>query len=218
MVKCLAKVFLPSILTCAALKLVHDACLFVSPIVLRYVSPNQWSIYKFICTIILHSRFKNYVCWSSWRDLIFWGCQPSIEWRQFQDIIYLIYPPFTCLACPTWQNFQFRTNFIPNFACWYRDANAYRNSLCCHRIPAYVSDSILCYRALIRFVKDPEEPAWRGYFYAAVMFLFFLLQTAVLHQYSVKAMLIGMRLRSTICASVYNKVCWEAKQSHYLVS
>ena len=73
-------------------------------------------------------------------------------------------------------------------------------------ISAYASDVILCYRALIRFVKDPEEPAWRGYFYAAVMFLFFLLQTAVLHQYSVKAMLIGMRLRSTICASVYNKV------------
>ena len=73
-------------------------------------------------------------------------------------------------------------------------------------ISTYVSDFILCYRALIRFVKDPEEPAWRGYFYAAVMFLFFLLQTAVLHQYSVKAMLIGMRLRSTICASVYNKV------------
>ena len=60
MLKCLAKVFLPSILTCAALKLVHDTCLFVSPIVLRYVSLNQGSIYKFICTIILHSQFKNW--------------------------------------------------------------------------------------------------------------------------------------------------------------
>lgn len=35
LIKCLAKVFLPSILMCAGLKLVHDSLLFVSPIVLR---------------------------------------------------------------------------------------------------------------------------------------------------------------------------------------
>ena len=35
LVKCLAKVFLPSMLTCAAFKLVQDICLFVSPTILK---------------------------------------------------------------------------------------------------------------------------------------------------------------------------------------
>ena len=59
---------------------------------------------------------------------------------------------------------------------------------------------------MIQFVKNPKEPDWRGYIYAVVMFAFAMLQTAVLHQYFLRAMVVGMRLRSTICAAVYNKV------------
>lgn len=67
--------------------------------------------------------------------------------------------------------------------------------LCCHG-----------FRAIIQYVKDPEQPYWQGYVYAFVILVVSQLQTAVLNQYFLKAMLIGMRLRSTMCASVYNKV------------
>lgn len=71
--------------------------------------------------------------------------------------------------------------------------------------------SLLCCRAVIQFVNNQAEPDWRGYAYAVIMLAFAILQSAILHQYFLKAMLVGMRLRSTICSSVYNKVSWNHK-------
>lgn len=61
-------------------------------------------------------------------------------------------------------------------------------------------------REVIQYVKDPTQPAWRGYMYGLLMFLTAVVQLLFLHQYFYKTALVGMRLRSTICASVYNKV------------
>ena len=64
----------------------------------------------------------------------------------------------------------------------------------------------IVFRAVIQFVQDSTEPSWRGYVYGCTMFISSVVQSFFLHQYFYKATLIGMRLRSTICAVVYNKV------------
>ncbi|KAF6030470.1 ABCC1 [Bugula neritina] len=60
-------------------------------------------------------------------------------------------------------------------------------------------------RLILKFVKDSSQPSWRGYVYGCLMFLVSLLQLASLGHYFQHANTIGMRLRATICASVYNK-------------
>ncbi|XP_076072760.1 multidrug resistance-associated protein 1-like isoform X1 [Mytilus galloprovincialis] len=68
----------------------------------------------------------------------------------------------------------------------------------------FISPLIL--RLLIRFTKDKEEYEWRGYLYSVLMFLVAVVQSLILHQYFHGAQLVGMRLRTSIIAAVYNKM------------
>ena len=58
---------------------------------------------------------------------------------------------------------------------------------------------------LIRFVADPEEPAWVGYAICFALGLTNLTQTAVLHQYFKRCFSVGMNLRSSTIVAVYDK-------------
>ena len=62
-------------------------------------------------------------------------------------------------------------------------------------------------RLLIGFTRNKSEPEWKGYLYAMLMFGTVFLQSMVLHQYFHRCFLVGMRLRTSIIASVYKKVC-----------
>ena len=61
-------------------------------------------------------------------------------------------------------------------------------------------------RLMIQYVSDPEEAAWRGYFYAALMFIAAVIQSILLHQYFHRAFITGMRIRTAVVAAVYKKV------------
>ncbi|XP_071455080.1 multidrug resistance-associated protein 1-like [Hetaerina americana] len=59
-------------------------------------------------------------------------------------------------------------------------------------------------RALIDFVAG-EEPMWKGYLYAGLMFLTSVIQTLILSQYFYRMTLVGMRTRTALIAAVYRK-------------
>ena len=69
--------------------------------------------------------------------------------------------------------------------------------------------SIFDFRYLIQYTQDKEEFTWRGYFYAALMFVIAVFQSIVLHQYFLNCTVVGMRLRTAIIAAVYEKVSKE---------
>ncbi|XP_067934007.1 multidrug resistance-associated protein 1-like isoform X2 [Watersipora subatra] len=73
----------------------------------------------------------------------------------------------------------------------------------CHDILLFVQPLLL--KSVIQFVSDSDEADWKGYMYGIVMFAASIAQSFFLHHYFYRATLIGMRLRSTVCASVYNK-------------
>ncbi|KAJ8319362.1 hypothetical protein KUTeg_004453 [Tegillarca granosa] len=58
---------------------------------------------------------------------------------------------------------------------------------------------------LIQFTKNKMEYYWRGFFYAALMFVNATLQSLILHQYFHGCQLLGMRMRTSLIASVYKK-------------
>ncbi|XP_006003002.2 multidrug resistance-associated protein 1 [Latimeria chalumnae] len=60
--------------------------------------------------------------------------------------------------------------------------------------------------SLLGFMSDPEAPVWRGYFYAALMFLFACLQSLLVHQYMYMACIIGMRLKTALTGLIYRKI------------
>ncbi len=64
---------------------------------------------------------------------------------------------------------------------------------------------------MIRFAQDLDQPPWHGYLYAVLLFLAAVLQSLLLHQYFHRCMLIGMNMRSSIIAAVYNKVRWSSR-------
>ncbi|XP_067934005.1 multidrug resistance-associated protein 1-like [Watersipora subatra] len=72
-----------------------------------------------------------------------------------------------------------------------------------HDILLFAQPTLL--KLIIQFVEDKSQPGWKGYVYGSLMFVAAITQSFFLHQYFYKATVIGMRLRSTICASVYNK-------------
>jgi len=61
-------------------------------------------------------------------------------------------------------------------------------------------------RLLIEYTKDSHEPAWKGYFYAFLLFSTAILQTLVLQHYFHRSFLLGMHLKTSIISLVYNKV------------
>ena len=62
------------------------------------------------------------------------------------------------------------------------------------------------FRLMINYVDDPEEAAYKGYVYAALMFAAAGLQSILLHQYFHRCYVVGMRIRTAVIAAVYQKV------------
>ena len=63
----------------------------------------------------------------------------------------------------------------------------------------------LC-RLLIEYIKNPDDPEWRGYFYACLLFVSTLTQSLVLQHYFHRSFILGMHLKAAIISIVYNKV------------
>ncbi len=59
---------------------------------------------------------------------------------------------------------------------------------------------------MISFTNDPTVPYWHGYLYAFVLFLAAVVQSLFLQQYFHRCITLGMRMRTTIIAAVYDKV------------
>lgn len=55
-------------------------------------------------------------------------------------------------------------------------------------------------------MADPEEPQWRGYFYAAILLIVATMQTLLLSQYFNIMMVVGLRIRTALTAAIYRKV------------
>uniref|UniRef100_A0A803SLC4 ABC-type glutathione-S-conjugate transporter n=1 Tax=Anolis carolinensis TaxID=28377 RepID=A0A803SLC4_ANOCA len=56
------------------------------------------------------------------------------------------------------------------------------------------------------FISAPEAPSWKGYFYAAAMFLLACLQTLFEQQYMYMCLVLGVRLKTAITGLVYRKL------------
>ncbi|KAJ4932488.1 hypothetical protein JOQ06_010909, partial [Pogonophryne albipinna] len=78
----------------------------------------------------------------------------------------------------------------------------------------FVGPEIL--RLLIRFVNDSSAPAWRGFFYTALLFMCTCVQSIILQKYFHVCFVSGMRLRTAIIGAVYRKalvISSEARRS-----
>ncbi len=62
------------------------------------------------------------------------------------------------------------------------------------------------HRLMIQFTQDESEPGWKGYVYAALLFIAAVIQSLCLHQYFHRAFFVGLRLRTAIIAAIYTKV------------
>ena len=63
-----------------------------------------------------------------------------------------------------------------------------------------------CFSYLITFVESGDPFVWRGYLYAALLFVITILRGIVQQQHMYGKFSIGMRIRSTLNAAVYRKV------------
>ena len=70
-------------------------------------------------------------------------------------------------------------------------------------------------RLLITFTGDESEPRWKGYLYAALLFVTAMIQSLFLHQYFHRCLRLGMRMRSAIVDAVYKKVMHIYYGSHH---
>ncbi|XP_052261658.1 multidrug resistance-associated protein 1-like isoform X6 [Dreissena polymorpha] len=68
----------------------------------------------------------------------------------------------------------------------------------------FVSPLLLKY--LIAYTKDKSQETWKGFWYASVMLVVVMFQTIILHQYFQHCVVVGMRLRTAIIGSVYEKM------------
>lgn len=60
-------------------------------------------------------------------------------------------------------------------------------------------------KLLMGFISDPEEHEWHGYVYAVILFLTTMLQILCQNYYFNRMLVIGMRIRTCLMASVYRK-------------
>ncbi len=62
---------------------------------------------------------------------------------------------------------------------------------------------------LISFMNPSnDEPQWRGYFYASLMFISPLFESLLNSQYEYRINLISMRIRACLISVIYEKVCY----------
>ena len=57
----------------------------------------------------------------------------------------------------------------------------------------------------MRYVSNVEEPAWHGYVYCSALLTATILQALINGASNKRALLVGMRLRSAVTASIYRK-------------
>nr|CAD7428322.1 unnamed protein product [Timema monikensis] len=74
--------------------------------------------------------------------------------------------------------------------------------LFCVNVLTFVSPQLLKY--LIAFVSS-DDPMWKGYMYASMMFIAAALQTMFNSQYSYKMMVVGIRIRVALISVIYKK-------------
>ena len=55
-------------------------------------------------------------------------------------------------------------------------------------------------------MKNPDDPTWRGYFYACLLLIAAIMQSLVLQHYFHRCFVFGMHLKTAIIDIVYNKV------------
>ncbi|XP_029432270.1 multidrug resistance-associated protein 1 isoform X6 [Rhinatrema bivittatum] len=58
----------------------------------------------------------------------------------------------------------------------------------------------------LEFMKDTEAQVWKGYFYAALLFLLACVQTLFEQRYMYMCCLLGMRLKTAVLGLVYRKI------------
>lgn len=59
---------------------------------------------------------------------------------------------------------------------------------------------------MLAYINDKDQPSWFGYIFTIVMFLVALLHTIINQQYQNITIPTGMRIRSGLIATIYNKV------------
>ncbi|CAG2061368.1 unnamed protein product, partial [Timema podura] len=74
--------------------------------------------------------------------------------------------------------------------------------LFCANVLIFVSPQLLKY--LIAFVSS-DDPLWKGYLYASMMFVAAAVQTMFNSQYSYKMMVVGIRIRVALVSVIYKK-------------
>ncbi|XP_040290616.1 canalicular multispecific organic anion transporter 1-like [Bufo bufo] len=72
-----------------------------------------------------------------------------------------------------------------------------------HDLLVFVNPQIL--KAMVSFTSNPEEYLWKGFFYAALLLVTALIQSLCLQQYFQGCFVMGMRIRTTLTAAVYQK-------------
>lgn len=70
---------------------------------------------------------------------------------------------------------------------------------------------------MINYTSDPTEAAWKGYFYALMLFVTAAVQSLCLHQYFQSCIAVGMRIRTTLIAAVYRKVGIIRRKWHTII-
>ena len=59
---------------------------------------------------------------------------------------------------------------------------------------------------LISFITNPNEPIWKGYLYASLMFFSPMIESILNNQYEYIIVSVGMRVRTCIISAIYKKV------------
>uniref|UniRef100_A0A1X7UX79 ABC-type glutathione-S-conjugate transporter n=1 Tax=Amphimedon queenslandica TaxID=400682 RepID=A0A1X7UX79_AMPQE len=73
----------------------------------------------------------------------------------------------------------------------------------CYDALFYVNPLLL--RMMLAYINDKDQPPWIGYIFTVVMFLVALLHTIINQQYQNITIVTGMRIRSGLIATIYNK-------------
>lgn len=60
-------------------------------------------------------------------------------------------------------------------------------------------------RLLIRYVEDPNEPTWKGYFYVAAISVISLCTSLFVNQFYFRVQRVGMHIRAVLVSAVYTK-------------
>jgi hypothetical protein len=68
---------------------------------------------------------------------------------------------------------------------------------------------------LIAYTTHDSIPTWKGYFYACLMFVATLTQTLSIHQHWDIVFRVGMKIRSSVIAAVFSKVCCLRDTTHH---